>query len=74
MTAFTGAPKSNIRTDAFFDGTLGRKLVKIIPVEQPLTLLDLGGNKGTSSHRRSSNGSSSKRVCSPHKSTTGGRW
>lgn len=28
-------------TDSFFDGTLGDKLVKIIPFEHPLTLLDL---------------------------------
>ena len=28
-------------TDTFFDGTLGDKLVKIIPFEHPLTLLDL---------------------------------
>lgn len=29
------------RTDAYFDGTLGRKLVKIIPFGHPLTPLDL---------------------------------
>jgi len=29
------------RTDAFFDGTLGKKLVKIIPFGHPLTPLDL---------------------------------
>lgn len=29
------------RTDAFFDGTRGKKLVKIIPFNHPLTLLDL---------------------------------
>jgi adenine-specific DNA-methyltransferase len=29
------------RTDAYFDGTLGKKLVKIVPFGHPLTLLDL---------------------------------
>ncbi|MDI6854811.1 MAG: site-specific DNA-methyltransferase [Deltaproteobacteria bacterium] len=29
------------KTDAFFDGTLGKKLVKIVPFGHPLTLLDL---------------------------------
>jgi hypothetical protein len=29
------------KTDAFFDGTLGKKIVKIIPFGHPLTLLDL---------------------------------
>ncbi len=29
------------KTDAFFDGTLGRRLVKIVPFNHPLTLLDL---------------------------------
>ncbi len=29
------------RTDAYFDGTLGKKLVKIVPFSHPLTLLDL---------------------------------
>lgn len=29
------------RTDRFFDGTLGKKLVKVIPFNHPLTLLDL---------------------------------
>jgi DNA modification methylase len=29
------------RTDAFFDGTLGKRLVKIIPFGHPLTVLDL---------------------------------
>ncbi len=29
------------RTDRFFDGTLGRKLVKVVPFNHPLTLLDL---------------------------------
>ena len=29
------------KTDAFFDGTLGKKLVKIVPFNHPLTLLDL---------------------------------
>jgi DNA modification methylase len=29
------------KTDAFFDGTLGRRLVKIVPFSHPLTLLDL---------------------------------
>jgi DNA modification methylase len=30
-----------IKTDTFFDGTLGKRLVKIIPFTHPLTLLDL---------------------------------
>ncbi len=30
-----------IRTDSFFDGTLGKKLVKIVDFNHPLTLLDL---------------------------------
>jgi len=29
------------RTDAYFDGTLGRKLVKVVPFNHPLTPLDL---------------------------------
>jgi adenine-specific DNA-methyltransferase len=29
------------RTDAFFDGTLGRKLVRIVPFHHPVTALDL---------------------------------
>jgi DNA modification methylase len=29
------------RTDQYFDGTLGKKLVKIVPFNHPLTLLDL---------------------------------
>ena len=29
------------RTDAYFDGTQGKKLVKIVPLAHPLTLLDL---------------------------------
>ena len=29
------------KTDAFFDGTLGRRLVKIVPFNHPLTPLDL---------------------------------
>ena len=29
------------RTDRYFDGTLGKKLVKIVPFNHPLTLLDL---------------------------------
>jgi DNA modification methylase len=29
------------KTDAFFDGTMGKKLVKIVPFGHPLTLLDL---------------------------------
>lgn len=29
------------RTDAYFDGTQGKKLVKIVPLTHPLTLLDL---------------------------------
>lgn len=32
---------SRTRSDAFFDGTLGKKLVKIMPFSRPLTLLDL---------------------------------
>ena len=31
----------SLKTDAFFDGALGRRLVKIIPFNHPLTLLDL---------------------------------
>ncbi len=31
------------RTDAFFDGTLGKRLVKIVPFGHPLTLIDLDG-------------------------------
>ena len=31
----------SLKTDAFFDGTLGRRLVKIVPFNHPLTLLDL---------------------------------
>jgi adenine-specific DNA-methyltransferase len=30
-----------MRTDAYFDGTQGKKLVKIVPLAHPLTLLDL---------------------------------
>ncbi len=30
-----------LKTDVFFDGTLGKELVKIIPFNHPLTLLDL---------------------------------
>ena len=29
------------KTDAFFDGTLGKKLVKIVPFNHPVTPLDL---------------------------------
>ena len=29
------------KTDTFFDGTLGRRLVKIVPFNHPLTLLDI---------------------------------
>ena len=29
------------RTDRYFDGTFGKKLVKIVPFNHPLTLLDL---------------------------------
>lgn len=29
------------RTDRYFDGTLGKKLVKVVPFSHPLTLLDL---------------------------------
>jgi DNA modification methylase len=32
---------SRTKVDSFFDGTLGNKLVKIIPFNHPLTLLDL---------------------------------
>ncbi|RLC38030.1 MAG: hypothetical protein DRH33_05250 [Candidatus Nealsonbacteria bacterium] len=32
---------SRTKTDSFFDGTLGKKLVKIIDFNHPLTLLDL---------------------------------
>jgi len=32
---------TRIRTDRYFDGTLGKKLVKVIPFNHPLTLLDL---------------------------------
>lgn len=32
---------TRIRTDPYFDGTLGRKLVKVVPFSHPLTLLDL---------------------------------
>lgn len=30
-----------VKTDVFFDGTLGKRLVKIIPFAHPLTLMDL---------------------------------
>jgi len=30
-----------VKTDAFFDGTLGRRLIKIVPFNHPLTPLDL---------------------------------
>lgn len=30
-----------LKGDSFYDGTLGRRLVKIIPLQHPLTLLDL---------------------------------
>lgn len=33
------------RTDAFFDGTLGKRLAKIVPFGHPLTLIDLDGVK-----------------------------
>jgi hypothetical protein len=32
---------TRVRTDRYFDGTLGKKLVKVIPFNHPLTLLDL---------------------------------
>lgn len=32
---------SHTKTDAFFDGTLGKRLVKIIPFGHPLSLLDM---------------------------------
>ena len=35
------------KTDAFFDGTLGRKLVKIVPFHHPVTALDLEEVKET---------------------------
>jgi len=34
------------RADRYFDGTLGKKLVKIVPFNHPLTLLDLEEIKG----------------------------
>jgi DNA modification methylase len=40
------------RTDAFFDGTLGRRLVKIVPFTHPLTLLDLQALKDELASRR----------------------
>ena len=33
------------RTDRYFDGTFGKKLVKIVPFNHPLTLLDLEGGE-----------------------------
>ena len=35
------APGERKRTDAYFDGTLGKRLVKIVPFSHPLTLLNL---------------------------------
>ncbi len=32
---------TRMRTDRYFDGTLGKKLVKVVPFSHPLTLLDL---------------------------------
>lgn len=32
---------TRLRTDRYFDGTLGKKLVKVVPFTPPLTLLDL---------------------------------
>jgi DNA modification methylase len=34
---------TRMRTDSYFDGTLGKRLVKVIPFNHPLTLLDLEG-------------------------------
>jgi DNA modification methylase len=41
-----------IKTDTFFDGTLGKRLVKIIPFNHPLTRLDLELLKGELEARR----------------------
>jgi hypothetical protein len=32
---------TRVRTDRYFEGTLGKKLVKVVPFNHPLTLLDL---------------------------------
>jgi hypothetical protein len=32
---------TRIRTDSYFDGTLGKRLAKVVPFNHPLTLLDL---------------------------------
>ncbi|NWJ97990.1 MAG: site-specific DNA-methyltransferase [Chloroflexi bacterium] len=40
------------KTDSFFDGTLGNKLVKIVPVDHPLTPLDLEAVKRELEARR----------------------
>jgi len=39
------------KTDAFFDGTLGKKLVKIVPFNHPVTPLDLEEVKKELNHR-----------------------
>ncbi|MEO8354593.1 MAG: hypothetical protein ABI621_01635, partial [Chloroflexota bacterium] len=39
------------KTDAYFDGTLGRKLVKIVPFNHPVTALDLEEVKKELNHR-----------------------
>ncbi|MEP7134300.1 MAG: site-specific DNA-methyltransferase [Chloroflexota bacterium] len=39
------------KTDAYFDGTLGRKLVKIVPFNHPITALDLEEVKKELNHR-----------------------
>jgi len=39
------------KTDAFFDGTLGKKLVKIVPFNHPITPLDLEEVKKELNHR-----------------------
>ena len=36
---------TRVRTNGYFDGTLGKRIVKIVPFNHPLTLLDLGGLK-----------------------------
>lgn len=39
------------KTDSYFDGTLGRKLVKIVPFNHPVTALDLEEVKKELNHR-----------------------
>jgi DNA modification methylase len=36
---------TRVRTDGYFDGTLGKRIAKIVPFNHPLTLLDLEGLK-----------------------------